>query len=465
MAAQLKTVMQRRAIWGNKIMKPILVALALGILLVLPSCVPLDPTPGGQVTEATTPLDENLVSTSTSPPPILIEPDDPIPQSEEVETDVMEPASTQTESNLSSKGPWLLYMGSSGLYGIDHDGQGKTKLIDETKSQSILLGPGSPTSGQVAVGLGDQSNFFADIKLYFLNLPDGELEEVTSLLPIELSEEFLDWETEEIHAVVISKPSWSPSGKQISFIGVIDGPSSDLYVYDLDSKRLTRLTSGSNEALHPYWTLDGSSIIHYEGENLLSMSEELPRRMVAIWAAKYDGSGVSKVLDLVQLNSQDPSLLTSLLGWSEDGALIIYQTKFDLESEELQESYRQIDLKGGSSSDVDDESIAMMTELDPMRELIFRPRTEVDVHSPDLTWIGTISDEKISLENSLTGESVEISKSPINVFIWKPDSSGFFVASNHTLFMAEFPEGELLRVDSSVSDFEDHFTWASYNPD
>ncbi|MBN2370119.1 MAG: PD40 domain-containing protein [Vicinamibacteria bacterium] len=57
----------------------------------------------------------------------------------------------------------------------------------------------------------------------------------------------------------IMTPSFSPAGNAIVFTGFVGG-ATDLYVYDLDSDQLKRLTNDPFAALHPVWSPDGKSI-------------------------------------------------------------------------------------------------------------------------------------------------------------------------------------------------------------
>ena len=57
----------------------------------------------------------------------------------------------------------------------------------------------------------------------------------------------------------IFNPTWSPDGKQIAFSAQVGGVT-DLFVYDLDSGDLRRLTNDTYADLEPAWSPDGSLI-------------------------------------------------------------------------------------------------------------------------------------------------------------------------------------------------------------
>jgi hypothetical protein len=60
--------------------------------------------------------------------------------------------------------------------------------------------------------------------------------------------------------------AWQPGeGRLLAFIGAMDGPTADLYVYDTLTKATTRLTSGPSQALFPNWSPDGEYILHFGG--------------------------------------------------------------------------------------------------------------------------------------------------------------------------------------------------------
>jgi hypothetical protein len=65
---------------------------------------------------------------------------------------------------------------------------------------------------------------------------------------------------------------WSPDGNTLAFASGSDGPSSDVYTYNIDSAALTRITEGPSEVYKIHWSPDGNWIlnsgIYYVGEGL-----------------------------------------------------------------------------------------------------------------------------------------------------------------------------------------------------
>ena len=57
----------------------------------------------------------------------------------------------------------------------------------------------------------------------------------------------------------VQNPTWSPDGKTVAFSGLVGG-FTDLFVYDLDSSQLRRLTTDQYAELDPAWSPDGRSL-------------------------------------------------------------------------------------------------------------------------------------------------------------------------------------------------------------
>ena len=58
----------------------------------------------------------------------------------------------------------------------------------------------------------------------------------------------------------ITNPEWSPDGKYIVFSGLSNGIS-DLFLFDMNTEKITRLTDDFYSNIHPSWSPDGSQIV------------------------------------------------------------------------------------------------------------------------------------------------------------------------------------------------------------
>jgi hypothetical protein len=101
----------------------------------------------------------------------------------------------------------------------------------------------------------------------------------------------------------------------IAFMGVIDGPTSDLYLYNLDSQETNRLTDGPSQAYQPVWSPDGGYIVHTGAS---SFGSGAGINMGGVWAVRAEDQ---EVLDLY-----DPSGSGSerIIGWVDPQTFVVY---------------------------------------------------------------------------------------------------------------------------------------------
>jgi hypothetical protein len=110
-------------------------------------------------------------------------------------------------------------------------------------------------------------------------------------------------------------PTFSPRGAQLAFVG-ISGGISDLYVYDVKTETLTRLTNDRFAVLHPQWSPGGDAIAFVSDRGKGSDLENL-------LFSDYD-------LAIYHLNSGEIEMITNLDGnvtspqWSPDGKEIAF---------------------------------------------------------------------------------------------------------------------------------------------
>ncbi len=212
------------------------------------------------------------------------------------------------------------------IWRISADGQQARKLVsgvsiimpwDAELDQLV-----SPNQTKMAVITTTDVQLYADLTLQLLDLATGRFEIVTPLTsPLtepDPSADFI-WDDPNFQVVraitELNSVAWSPDGKLLAFMGAIDGPSSDLYVYSMTDRIITRLTDGPSQGIHPVFSPDGKYIVH---AGVGSLGTGAGYSMEGVWAAAADGSEV--------ISLYDPSLSGDevFVGWESPGTLVVY---------------------------------------------------------------------------------------------------------------------------------------------
>jgi dipeptidyl aminopeptidase/acylaminoacyl peptidase len=173
------------------------------------------------------------------------------------------------------------------------------------------------------------SDFFSpkDVSIRIIRLPTREPVRTIRLLSKDLAtqvEENEDWDPnlapDVYQAVLTDRPTmrWSPDGRYLAFIAAKDGPSADLYVYDMQTDQVSRLTDGPNQAVLMDWSLDGKWIIHMEATDFFTGEGGFAWHISpkAVWAASVDGSEVKKLYDV-------EGDVEVLMGWRAPSVFVV----------------------------------------------------------------------------------------------------------------------------------------------
>jgi hypothetical protein len=144
----------------------------------------------------------------------------------------------------------------------------------------------SPDGNWLADESGSHEDEPYDLSLYRLNLDDGTSQLVTNLISPDFPENIepvvktmsqydpsldgndcLDVECrrslvkdELLSTVGIAK--WSPEGQFLAFAAQIDGPSTDIYIYDLEENTMRRLTDDLQNVDRMEWSPDGKRLLY-----------------------------------------------------------------------------------------------------------------------------------------------------------------------------------------------------------
>lgn len=238
-----------------------------------------------------TQISDSTARTATIVPTRIIKlPQTPTPTHTTTPTFV--PSPTQP---ISSEGPFLVY-----VKGEDENQQIIIRDQDSVGARSIPIPPFSfieniPSSispdgkwlafcsgKPLPYGYSDIGSGPYDLSLYLMHLPEGTIKKITGLLSPDYPNNF-NRQAELLNGTLTPQPDsfgvtpidlenlfqslcvfdWSNSGNQLAFSGEMDGPSWDLYVYDLMSDKISRLSNGLENVTYISWSPNDNYILHW----------------------------------------------------------------------------------------------------------------------------------------------------------------------------------------------------------
>ena len=151
----------------------------------------------------------------------------------------------------------------------------------------------------------------------------------------------------------IFDPSFAPDGRQVVF-SAMTGGYTDLFVYDLASKQVRRLTRDAYADLQPAWSPDGRSIA-FTTDRFSTNLETLRAGNYRLGLMNPDGSDIRPVPSFDEAKNVDPN-------WSADGRSVFFVS----DRNGISNVYR-LDLEGGQASQVTDlfTGVSGITALSP----------------------------------------------------------------------------------------------------
>ncbi|HET7012233.1 MAG TPA: hypothetical protein VFI11_15775 [Anaerolineales bacterium] len=205
------------------------------------------------------------------------------------------------------------------------DGSGRTLLLGDAN-----LGPDalydldvvvSPTGGHLAVYAFEDPETLSGPTLSVIRVPVGGAIWETPLLSARVRAQIREAQDPDSSvaqaAVAVVQPgalAWSPDGLQLAFTAALDGPSSDLYVFDLERERVRRVSSGPNQIGGLAWSPDGQMIVH---QAVVSFGSGSDWEIAGVWSVAAAGQPITKLYE-------PPAGREIYVGWSEGNSLISY---------------------------------------------------------------------------------------------------------------------------------------------
>jgi hypothetical protein len=227
------------------------------------------------------------------------------------------PAPTAEANGLNADGPWLLIESSQGLWAVNQDGSGLTQLttVDYWHGEiQQAIQPG----GSLVVFISPADYQFQNMSLNLLKLPGGKVSKITDLTSAQTEAYSAsapgDPGFEALRAVgERSSYAWSPDGTRLAFAGVMDGPSAEIYLYDVQSQKIQRVSQDEAQDFSPSWSPDGNHMLYLGAEGFGTGAGFV---MAGVWAAAGDGSNVTQ-LYATKSSGED------IIGWLNDSTAVL----------------------------------------------------------------------------------------------------------------------------------------------
>jgi hypothetical protein len=309
--------------------KPQTAFLLISTAIILSACAPSAPVAATITVPAVSPagLTASATRFAASATPSLV----PTP----------EPTATQP---LPDHGPYFIFISEGegnlilSIIGADAQGRKDIPLVGQFETGycfSCIVSPDGEWLAYWTGYAGDRDSSFPalkleppyDLQLNLLHLPDGASTVITALLSPDYPANF-----DKAMDAIINQPglydpndgydlvgsfiegihsaAWSPDSRYLAFAGEMDGPTSDLYVYDISQKTIRRLSSGLKNIVGYQairWSPDGKWIVYssgyWYGEGMT----------VTFYAARPDGSAYREY----------PENMDFLKGWLSDSVFLV----------------------------------------------------------------------------------------------------------------------------------------------
>ncbi|MCJ7570232.1 MAG: hypothetical protein MUO58_22185 [Anaerolineales bacterium] len=219
------------------------------------------------------------------------------------------------DAPLSKNGPWLVFIAGDGLWAANPDGSGLTHLLSARLDEWFYRDAVVSDYGGLVAFLNGTDRYF-DLSLTVYNIPERRIVRTISLTTPETEPpRDVVMSVEATRAITyVASYAFSPDGSMLAFMGVMEGPSSDLYIYNLEEDTITRITDGPSQGFSPYWSPDGTYIVHF---GAASFGTGAGYVMEGAWAARSDDSGVISLYDPSESGAEE------FIGWADDHTFLV----------------------------------------------------------------------------------------------------------------------------------------------
>jgi hypothetical protein len=227
------------------------------------------------------------------------------------------PTDTPQAGPVSPSGSWLLVATDGGLWRTNPDGSNQTQIWQGDFWQADLTRAIQAGGNQVVLLTSDADRYH-HLALNLLSLPDGQVQKITDLTTsqTEPGPDAMPGDTsiEAVRAIAdITSFAWSPDGTKLAFIGVLDGPTAEVYLYDIGTKMITRVSTDDAQDFWPSWSPDGQHILFFGADGF---GTGAGYAMKGVWSANGDGSNVTWLYETSDSGEE-------LVGWRDNQTAVL----------------------------------------------------------------------------------------------------------------------------------------------
>lgn len=298
--------------------------------------------------------------------------------------------------------------------------------------------------------------------------------------------------------------AWSPNSEELAFAAQIDGPSSDVYLYNLDNQSIRRLTNDPENIERIEWSPNGERVVFLNSnpgliytrsslriadpslnsvqspnaifsgtfwdpygwwsENqyliIASGGDGAPHnRLMVINTEKQQAQDVWRgTLEYLAIEHSTGNILISTMPWADparEPAMGLYLISKNGGTRKISNNFFEV--YSGFSSDQflgssNDQTFSISLSG---TEVLIGPSSigNNPSISPDKQWLFLFEDNQtVTLySNQLERINSWIFNSPIYNVIWRPDSTGVFLSSDGVLYYLQLPAGQpIIAYDCST---------------
>lgn len=294
------------------------------------------------------------------------------------------------KQGLQPEVPWLIVSSDEGLWAANMDGSNLVKFFEKPTSEIDLQRALSSSAHKIAV-LTSPQDAYHQLSLLIISLPKGNVIQRINLTTqdTEPSADASPGESslEAMRAVAEqSSYAWSPDGTRLAFTAALDKPNADIYVYDLESQDIRKVSEDDGQDFLPAWSPDGESILFFEAEGF---GTGAGLAMSGFWLAAADGSNTHKLATLTSSGEQ-------VIGWRDQETAVLTSWSPVHGTSQLRlyniRTQKQIILVDGAITGA---AVASGIEVDS-GSVLFGTEDGLFVLSPAATAPQKLSDEQVS---------------------------------------------------------------------